>query len=188
LGGVLGWVARWPSEVQWAFAAIFLAGCLAGALWGIDQLTRSSLDRLAAVEASETRIEGYRMEAMSSVADGDSASADRLFLRALVELREARSTTFGLFPRYDEEKLAEAQSLLQQAVEAADPDSFVGLESRFFLAKSYLAEERLYEARGELQVLARRDSRRAAESVKLLQDLQRVAPIATPDSLASPYD
>ena len=186
--GVLGWVARWPSEVQWAFAALFVAGCLAGALWGIDQLTRSPLDELAAVEASQTRIEGYRMDAMSSVADSDSVSADRLFLQALVKLREARTTTLGLFPRYDEEKLAEAQTLLQQAVEVAEPSSFVELESRFFLAKSYLAKEQLFEARGELQVLARRDSRRAAESVGLLQDLQRVAPIATPDSLASPYD
>jgi len=140
------------------------------------------------VEASETRIEGYRMDAMASVAGGDSVSADRLFLQALVKLRAARTTTLGLFPRYDDEKLAEVQALLQQAVEAADPGSFVGLEARFFLAKSYLAEERVNEARGELQILARRDSRRAAESVTLLQDLQRVAPIATPDSLASPYD
>jgi hypothetical protein len=103
-GGVLGWVARWPSEVQWAFAAIFVAGCMAASLWGIDQLTRSPLDDLAAVEASETRIEGYRMDAMASVADGDSVSADRLFLQALVKLRAARTTTLGLFPRYDDEK------------------------------------------------------------------------------------
>lgn len=188
LGGVLGWVARWPPEVQWAFAAIFVAGCLAAALWGVDQLTRSPLDELAAVEASQTRIEGYRMDAMASVADSDSVSADRLFLQALMKLREARTTTLGLFPRYDDEALSQGQTLLQQAVDMAEPGSFVGLEARFFLAKSYLAEKRVSDARGELQILARRDSRRAAESVTLLQNLQRVAPIATPDSLASPYD
>lgn len=187
-GGVLGWVARWPVALQWTFAAIFFAGCLAGALLGIDRLTRSPLDAFAAVEASETRIEGYRMGASDVVADSDSASADRLFLQALVKLREARSTTAGLFPRYDADALVEAQTYLQEAIDAAEPGSFVGLEARFFLAKSYLAEENVQDARAQLQILARRDSRRAAESVKLLQDLQRVAPVEEPDFQASPYD
>lgn len=187
-GGVLGWVSRWPVAVQWTFAAIFFAGCLAGALVGIDRLTRSPLDALAAVEASETRIEGYRMGAAEVTSGSDSVSADRLFLGALVKLREARSTTAGLFPRYDADDLEEAQTRLQEAIDAADPGAFVGLEARFFLAKSYLAEENVRDARAQLQILARRDSRRAAESVKLLQDLQRVAPVAEPNFQKSPYD
>ena len=128
------------------------------------------------------------MGASDVVADSDSASADRLFLQALVKLREARSTTAGLFPRYDADALVEAQTYLQEAIDAAEPGSFVGLEARFFLAKSYLAEENVQDARAQLQILARRDSRRAAESVKLLQDLQRVAPVEEPDFQASPYD
>lgn len=187
-GGVLGWVARWPEPLQWAFAGLLLLGLLGGALWGLDQATRSPLDRLAAVDASETRIEGYRTAASQPVSTPDSASADRLFLQALVTLRASRTTTFGLFPRYRDSPLSEARTLLQEVIDRAPADSFVGLEARFFLAKTELAREDVDAARRQLLVLARRDHRRAAEAVSILQDLQAIAPTTLRDTLDSPYN
>jgi hypothetical protein len=187
-GRVLGWVARWPQAVQWGFALFLIGALLAAAAWGIDRATRSPLDRLAALDVSETRIEGYRMNVSDSLAASDSVSTDRLFLRALTTFREARTTTLGLFPRYHDPTLQDAMTQLETVVDREPAGSFLALEARFFLAKAHLAQEQTDAARAELQVLARRDNRRAAEAVKLLQDLQRVAPMAEPDAPASPYD
>lgn len=188
-GRVLSWVARWPDAVQWGFALFLIGALLYGAAWGIDRMTRSPLDRLAALDMSETRIEGYRVNVPDSVAaEGDSLSADRLFLQALGSLREARTTTLGLFPRYADQPLDESMSLLRDVVDREPTGSFLGLEARFFLAKAHLAQDDPEDARRHLQILARRDNRRAAEAVRLLQDLQAVAPVAEPDAPASPYD
>jgi len=188
-GRVLSWVARWPDAVQWGFAVFLIGALLYGAAWGIDRMTRSPLDRLAALDMSETRIEGYRVNVPDSVAaEGDSLSTDRLFLQALGSLREARTTTLGLFPRYADRPLDASMSLLRDVVDREPTGSFLGLEARFFLAKAHLAQDDPEAARRHLQVLARRDNRRAAEAVRLLQDLQAVAPVAEPDAPASPYD
>jgi len=187
-GGVLGWVAQWPEPLQWGFAGLLLLGLLAGGLWGLDQVTHSPLDRLAAIDVSETRIEGYRTAASQAVSAPDSASADRLFLRALVKLRASRTTTLGLFPRYRDPPLSEARALLQEVIDRAPADSFVGLEARFFLAKTELAREDVDAARQHLLVLARRDNRRAVEAVALLKNLQAVAPTTLRDTLDSPYN
>lgn len=186
--GALGWVARWPEPLQWGFAGLLLLGLLAGGLWGLDQATRSPLDRLAAIDVSETRIEGYRTTASQAVSAPDSASADRLFLRALVKLRASRTTTLGFFPRYRDPPLSVARALLQEVIDRAPADSFVGLEARFFLAKTELAREDVDAARQQLLVLARRDNRRAVEAVSLLRDLQAIAPTTLRDTLDSPYE
>ncbi|PEN12545.1 hypothetical protein CRI94_13545 [Longibacter salinarum] len=188
-GRVLGWVAGWPEPVQWIFSSFLLAAVLYASALGVDRATRSPLDQLAALDVSETRIEGYRMNVADSLAaQNDTVSTDRLFLQALNQLREARTTTLGLFPRYEEVPLARSMSLLEEVIERESSASFLGLEARFFLAKAFLAQEKPDAARDQLQVLARRDNRRAAEAVQMLKRLQKVAPMQEPDTMSSPYD
>lgn len=162
--------------VQWAFAVVIGVVGLYGGLFGISHLTQSDVDRLALVDLSETEIEGYRVATRGERADEDSLSTEGLYLRALYTLREAQTTTLGLFPRYDQGKLDEAERLLERVIEREEARSFLQLEAYFFLGKVHLAQGEIEAARSDFQTVAVCEGRRTPEAVKILTELQEVYP------------
>lgn len=170
----IGWL---PRAVQWAAAAVVLMALLYGALFGISRTMQSDIERLALVDISETQIEGYQLTTRgTATAAGESQSTDALYLQALRTLRGARTSTLGLFPRYDQEQLGQAEQLLHQVIEREEAQSFLQLEAYFFLGKVHLAQGNIEAARSSFRTVAVSEGRRAHEAVEILTVLQETHP------------
>ena len=131
---------RWG---RYAAAAVLAVGVLYGALFAASRLSQSQMERLALVESDRLSVEGYGLRGMRTRggrSPADSARLDRRYLRSLRELRAARTSTLGLFPRYDAAALRRAARELEAIAQAAEPRSFIQLEALFFLGKARLAQ------------------------------------------------
>ncbi len=156
-----------------AVAAIVLVG-LYGGLYGVSISTQSTLDRLAAVEISDQVVENYATTELRGAQPGaDAASVDDQYLEALSALREARSSTLGLFPQYDPGRLEQAEQGLDRVLEQVEPGSFLALEAHFYLGKIALAQEEVDAARRHFKTVVRREGRRADEAYEILKTLQQ---------------
>jgi len=156
-----------------AVVAVVLVGAY-GALYGVSQATQSTLDRLAAVKVSDQVVESYSDADMRSAGpETDTPSVDDRYLEALSALRDARVSTLGLFPRYDSEKLTQAEQRLNQVVEQVEPGSFLALEARFYLGKIALAQEEVRAARRHFKTVVKGEGRRADEAYEVLKTLQQ---------------
>ncbi len=144
-------------------------------LFTVDTATQSPLDRLAAVEVSDQMVESYySTETRGAAPAADTLTTDELYLRSLSTLREAESSTFGLFQRYNPDSLRRAEKGLRRVLERTDPNSFLALEARFYLGKTYLARERVDEACTHLETVVEEDGRRADEARRILDALDEV--------------
>lgn len=167
---------RW-SAVRWAAVVVFFVALLYGGLFAASRLTQSDAERLAFVDLSETEIEGYQIALRGRTeALADSLPTDALYLQALHTLREAQTTTLGLFPRHDEQKLREAEALLQQVIDREEARSFLQLEAYFFLGKVHLAQGEIEAARSNFETVAICKGRRTPEAVEILTELQEKYP------------
>ncbi len=156
-----------------AVVAVVLVGAY-GALYGVSQATQSTLDRLAAVKVSDQVVESYSDANMRSAGpEPDTPSVDDRYLEALSALRDARVSTLGLFPRYDSEKLTQAEQRLDQVVEQVEPGSFLALEARFYLGKIALAQEEVRAARRHFKTVVKGEGRRADQAYEVLKTLQQ---------------
>jgi tetratricopeptide (TPR) repeat protein len=164
-----------PKAIQLALAAVAVAAMLYGGLLGVSTLTTSPVQELSAVAESETAIEGYQ-SSPAPIDDVDAATPDELFLRALSLIREARTTTFGLFPRYDQADLSRAEALLDEVLGRDETGDFLRREAFFFRAKTRLALGEIEAARSDFKTVAQLDSRRAKEAVSILKQLQDAYP------------
>ncbi len=164
--------------VRRTLAAAFCLAVAYGVLFGISYLTQSDVDRLALVDLSEIEIEGYRTTTRGAEqpVSKDSLSTDALYLRALYTLRDAQTSTLGLFPRYDREKLTQAEELLRRVVEREKSRSFLQLEAYFFLGKVHLAQGKIEAARSSFRTVAICEGRRSPEAVQILTVLQEEYP------------
>ena len=161
-------LARWGAVV-----AVVLVGTY-GALYGVSQATQSTLDRLAAVEVSDQVVENYATTELRGAQSGtDTASADDQYLEALSTLREARSSTLGLFPQYDPERLEQAKQGLDRVLEQVEPGSFLALEAHFYLGKIALAQEEVDAARRHFKTVVQREGRRTDEAYEILKTIQQ---------------
>jgi len=162
-----------PFAVRWAGAAvIFLVGTYGG-LYGISMASQSTLDRLATVDVSDRVVESYSTtRTRSPVPSADTVSAQARYLEALSTLREARTSTLGLFPRYDADAVARARELLTDVVEQEDAGSFLALEARFYLGKVHLAQGHIESARSNFRTVVERGGRQAEEARDILLRLQ----------------
>ena len=161
-------LARWGAVV-----AVVLVGTY-GALYGVSQATQSTLDRLAAVEVSDQVVENYATTELRGAQSGaDTASADDQYLEALSTLREARSSTLGLFPQYDPERLEQAKQGLDRVLEQIEPGSFLALEAHFYLGKIALAQEEVDAARRHFKTVVQREGRRTDEAYEILKTIQQ---------------
>ncbi|MFP4227473.1 MAG: tetratricopeptide repeat protein [Salinivenus sp.] len=174
-GGMLDTVLHLGSPTWWVGAAIALLLGGYGVLYGISVATQSPLDRLAAVDVSEQVLESYPQTntrgPSSETEETDAAQPQELYLEALSALRTARTSTLGLFPEYDDKKVARADRLLRDVVEEEDDDSFLALEARFYLGKALLAQRKVEEAQGEFQAVVQGDGRQAEEAQRILEAL-----------------
>lgn len=154
---------------------------LYGLLYLIGLLAQPRLERMADLDASAVEVEGYRLEEyVEETPEDDSASAQARYLRALAHLREAHTSTLGLFPGYDEERLSEAARLLGEVIEQAESGSFLQQEAYFYLGKARLAQEKPSEAREALRQVALSEGRNSERAAELLRELHEVEPAPPP--------
>lgn len=156
-----------------AVGAVLLVG-LYGGLYATSVATQSTLDRLAAVDVSDQVIDSYAAtETRSVTPKPDTLSVDDLYLEALSTLRVARTSTLGLFPRYDAEKLDQSQQLLKRVLAQVEPGSFLALEAHFYLGKVALAQGDVEAARSHFKTVVKREGRKMDEAHEILTTLQR---------------
>jgi hypothetical protein len=104
------------------------------------------------------------------------APADRTsdrYALALDALADARRSTLGLFPRYDDDALDAVAARLREVVDASGPDSWEGLEALYVLGKIRLHQGRSEEAVWALQAVVALEGPHAAEARRRLDYLQR---------------
>lgn len=150
-----------------------------GGLWAVSMATQSPAERMAALDPEETEIEGYQMRTRSAT-ETELSSNDERFLQALQSLQEAHTAPLGLFPRFDTQRVQDAQQLLEQVVEDEENGSFLQLEASFFLAKTYLAQRDIEPARDALKRVVMGEGRRINEATQMLRTLQDEYPMDEP--------
>lgn len=159
-----------------AVGAVLLVG-LYGGLYATSVATQSTLDRLAAVDVSDQVIDSYAAtETRSVTPEPDTLSVDDLYLEALSTLRAARTSTLGLFPRYDTEKLDQSQQLLERVLAQVESGSFLALEAHFYLGKVALAQGNVEAARSHFKTVVKREGRKRNEAAEILKTLQQERP------------
>ena len=157
-------------------AAVLLLGTYA-VLFAVSTASQTTLDRLATVRMSDQMVESYyTANTRSATPTSDTASASDLYLRALSSLRDARTSTFGLFPNYNPDSLQKVESTLTQVLEETDNDSFLALEAQFYLGKTYLAQGRVPDARACFTTVVELEGRRAQEAQNILETLREEYP------------
>jgi predicted negative regulator of RcsB-dependent stress response len=163
-----------PRLARYGTVAATLLVVAYGGLYGVSQATQSTLDRLAAVEVSDQVVESYADTNLRSPApESEASSVDEQYLAALSTLRRARTSTLGLFPRYDPDALASAKQRLGQVLEQVEPNSFLALEAHFYLGKIALAQEDVDAARSHFKTVVRQKGRQAREAYDILKTLQQ---------------
>ena len=156
-----------------AVAVVVLVGFY-GVLYGVSTALQSPLDRLATVEVSSQVVDSYAdTNLRSPVPEADTASVDERYLKALSTLRKARTSTLGLFPRYDQDALAQAEQGLSRVLERVEPESFLALEANFYLGKISLAQEEVEAARRHFKTVVKEEGRQADEAYDILKTLQQ---------------
>ncbi|MEM6644821.1 MAG: hypothetical protein AAF730_01070 [Bacteroidota bacterium] len=124
---------------RWTGAALAMLIGVYGALFTVSQVQESAVQQLAV---------------LGSAALGDSAagptrgivmpprneaiSTDELFRQATRMLRNARSTSLGLFPQYNPDSLAESIVALEAVISREEDDSFYIGQAHFVLGQAYL--------------------------------------------------
>jgi len=104
----------------------------------------------------------------------DTVQVQTVYLEALSVLQEARTSTLGLFPRFDPERTTEAEQLLTQVAERTPPTSFLALEAQFYLGKVNLAQGQVDAARTHFRRVVKQDGRKAEEARRILARLQEL--------------
>lgn len=158
-----------------ALAFVLVLG-LYGVLYGVSWSTQSPADRLAAMDVNEEVIATFQDTRTRGATSVDTVTADAIYLRALPLLRDARTSTVGLFPHYDHNKLNEAERLLRDVVASTSAGAFLQLEARFYLGKVNLAQRDLDAARSHFKEVVRHEGRRATEAYRILREIEREYP------------
>lgn len=160
------------APVRWAGAVLALLLGVYGVLYGASVATQSPLERLATIDVSEQVVDSYTPSGTrGSSPDADTVRTQDLYLEALSILRTARTSTLGLFPEYDTDKITRAERLLRDVVEREGSGSFLALEARFYLGKTYLAQQRANQARAQFEQVVQNDGRRADDARRILDSL-----------------
>ncbi|MDX1440346.1 MAG: hypothetical protein R3284_10640 [Rubricoccaceae bacterium] len=153
-------VHRRPMRLALA-ACIALVG-LYGALWFAGSATTAEHHRIADLDEVSAAYEGPRFR-------GESSSTDiERYEEAVALLRDARTSTLGLFPSYDFQKLGEAEQVLKRIVESSDEPTFVSMEAEFVLGRIYVHQQRYGEATEVLEPIVERAGPRAGSAQRLL--------------------
>ncbi len=164
---------RLPLAVRGAGAAVALLLGTYAVLFAASEATQSTLDRLATVDVSNQVVDNYTSTATrSAVPSSDTLTSDQLYVDALTALQEARTSTLGLFPSYDAEKLKRVERLFNQVLDRTESGSFLALEAQFYLGKVHLARGEVEAARSNFKMVVKQEGRNAAEAHDILETLQ----------------
>jgi hypothetical protein len=163
---------RWRQPAPWspaklAIAATILLAVAYGVLFMVSEASLSETERLAALGGVPSDYAVVQLR-------GEASQADRVtgnYVAALEELRQARSTTLGLFPRYDADGLDRALERFGAVVEADVPDGAFGLEARFLRARILLYRGEVAAAREELRLVIDRQGPSAPDAARLLETM-----------------
>jgi hypothetical protein len=170
-------VLQLPLALRWAGAAVGVLLGTYAVLFAASEASTTTLDRLAAVEVSNQVVGNYTSTATrSAVPSPDTLTADQLYIDALTAVRQARTSTLGLFPSYDPEQLDEAEGLLNRVLERTESGSFLSLEAQFYLGKVHLAQGQVSSAQERLRTVVEREGRMAAEARDILEVLENEYP------------
>ena len=151
----------WMRPLMVAAAVVVVAY---SGLFVVSTQTLTDRDRLADL-ASLSDYEPLRLRG------GEADDLDTRLDVALDGVDDARRSTLGLFPRYDEAALDEVATDLEDIVSAAAPNSSVHEEALFALARVRFAQEREAPARAALDALVEGGRARAPEARRLLDAL-----------------
>lgn len=163
---------RQMSLPRLAFAATFLVVLVYGGLFLASRSVQPRTARLADLDAVENDFAGLRLRGP----DGQVDPATGHYAAALETLAESRSSTLGLFPRYDAGGLTEAIHLLREVVELEEEDSALALEAWFLIGKILLYEGELDVARGAFQIVVEQQGLSAPDAQRLLSEIAEIAP------------
>ncbi len=167
------WIGRLPLAVRGMGVAVVLLLGTYAVLFVASEASQSTLDRLAAVDVSTQMVESYySTNTRSALPSADTLTADGLYLEALSTLRDARTSTLGLFPRYDSTALEETETKLTRVLDQTESGSFLALEAQFYLGKVALAQERVEAARDRFERVVEREGRLAEDARRILETLQ----------------
>jgi hypothetical protein len=168
-----------PRAARLGMAAVVALIGLYGGLLLASSASQSTLDRMAAVEVSSQMVESYYDTTTRSAVPtdrSDTQDAGALYLDALATLRNARSSTLGLFPEYAPDSLEQAATRLRGVLQQTDDGAFLALEARFYLAKAQLAQGRVDAARANLKRVVEQEGRQADAAYEMLRTLQEEYP------------
>lgn len=102
---------------------------------------------------------------------GEAVAVDALYQQALQQLIAARTTTLGLFPRYNRAQVKTAQGLLTQVLVQQEPGTFLHCQAAFYLGQTHLLLEEPDAARNAFREAAQPDCPRQADAVEALRKL-----------------
>lgn len=159
-------LSSWHASVRTGLTVFLVALMAYGVLWVSGRAARPDTYALASIEAFD---ENLRTAVRGTDATSDAHEA---FASGAAALRDAPTSTWGLFPHYDDDAARRAVESLKRAFASAD-DPFRRARAAFFLGKAYLMLDNPTAARWWLQraveqdVAAYRDDAQA-----LLRDLE----------------
>lgn len=144
--------------------------------------TQTEFERLADLESVPSEYEGLRLRGVDGLMD---PAAER-YAAAVGQLNEARSTTLGLFPSYDQAGLDTTLYLLQQVTTLDGPDAALGLEAWYLIGRILLYQGNTDAARAAFQIVVERQGPSTPDARRMLQALptERVVSMAMPRLVA----
>ena len=151
----------WSRPLAYAAAVCLIAY---GGLFAYSAQSLSDRDRLADL-GGLADYEPLRLRG------GEADDLDARLDVVLDGVDDARRSTLGLFPRYDDDALDDVARGLQDIVSAAAPGSTVHEEALFGLARVRFAQDRAAPARAALDALIAGGGARAREARRLLDAL-----------------
>lgn len=165
-----------------ALAASFLLALAYVGLLLASNATRTEFERLADLESVPSEYEGLRLRGVDGLMD---PAAER-YAAALDRLNEARSTTLGLFPSYDEAGLDTTLHLLQQVTTLDGPSAALGLEAWYLIGRILLYQGNADAARAAFQIVVERQGPSTPDARRMLHALptERVVSMAMPRLVA----
>lgn len=165
-----------------ALAASFLLALAYFGLLLASNATQTEFERLASLESVPSEYEGLRLRGVDGLMD---PAAER-YAAALDRLNDARSTTLGLFPNYDEAELDTTLHLLQQVTTLDGPSAALGLEAWYLIGRILLYQGNVDAARAAFQIVVERQGPSTPDARRMLSTLptERVVSMAVPRAAA----
>ena len=162
-----------PMILQGAGAVLVLLLVTYATLFAASWASQSPLDRMAAINVSGQMVESYySTNTRGAARSADEEAVSSIYLETLSTLRGARTSTFGLFPHFNADSLAQAKQGLKRVLDRTPEGSFLALEAHFYLGKVHLAQRDLASARGCFRTVVEGNGRRADDARRILNTLE----------------